>query len=64
MEDAHTTLLKLEDTDASFFGVYDGHGGKFLYKHLCKKQTKKSCVLIIIIVHRCYHCSIHGSNLT
>lgn len=27
MEDAHTTLLKLDDTDASFFGVYDGHGG-------------------------------------
>ncbi|ORY94467.1 phosphatase 2C-like domain-containing protein [Syncephalastrum racemosum] len=27
MEDAHVTLLKLDDTDASFFGVYDGHGG-------------------------------------
>ncbi|KAL0092849.1 hypothetical protein J3Q64DRAFT_1721860 [Phycomyces blakesleeanus] len=27
MEDAHTTLLKLADTDSSFFGVYDGHGG-------------------------------------
>ena len=45
MEDAHTTLLKLEDTDASFFGVYDGHGGKFLYKHLCKNKQ----YLIIII---------------
>lgn len=28
MEDAHTTLLKLGDTNASFFGVYDGHGGR------------------------------------
>ncbi|CAO3618259.1 unnamed protein product [Cunninghamella echinulata] len=27
MEDAHAAILKLEDTDASFFGVYDGHGG-------------------------------------
>lgn len=27
MEDAHTTLLKLGDTNASFFGVFDGHGG-------------------------------------
>ncbi|EIE82152.1 hypothetical protein RO3G_06857 [Rhizopus delemar RA 99-880] len=28
MEDAHTTLLRLGDTDFSFFGVYDGHGGR------------------------------------
>lgn len=28
MEDAHTTLLKVEGKDGfSFFGVYDGHGG-------------------------------------
>ncbi|KAI8340016.1 phosphatase 2C-domain-containing protein [Chlamydoabsidia padenii] len=27
MEDAHAAVLKLDDTDASFFGVYDGHGG-------------------------------------
>ena len=28
MEDAHTHLLSLpEDEDASFFAVYDGHGG-------------------------------------
>ncbi|KAI8081648.1 phosphatase 2C-like domain-containing protein [Halteromyces radiatus] len=27
MEDAHATILKLDDTEASFFGVYDGHGG-------------------------------------
>ncbi|KAF7722519.1 Protein phosphatase 2C 2 [Apophysomyces ossiformis] len=33
MEDAHTTLLKLEDTDASFFGVYDGHGGSAVAKY-------------------------------
>lgn len=29
MEDAHTTLLKLGDTNASFFGVFDGHGGLY-----------------------------------
>jgi serine/threonine protein phosphatase PrpC len=28
MEDAHCAELKLFDTDACFFGVYDGHGGK------------------------------------
>lgn len=29
MEDAHTHLLSLPgDKDASFFGVFDGHGGK------------------------------------
>ncbi|CAO3595589.1 unnamed protein product [Absidia cylindrospora] len=27
MEDAHAAILKLDDTNASFFGVYDGHGG-------------------------------------
>ena len=28
MEDAHTCLLELvEDKDASFFAVFDGHGG-------------------------------------
>lgn len=30
MEDAHTTILSLpDDPGTSFFGVYDGHGGKF-----------------------------------
>jgi serine/threonine protein phosphatase PrpC len=29
MEDAHTTLLDVEDaTGTAFFAVYDGHGGK------------------------------------
>lgn len=32
MEDAHTTLLKLGDTGACFFGVYDGHGGKYIHQ--------------------------------
>jgi serine/threonine protein phosphatase PrpC len=27
MEDAHCAELDLEETEASFFGVYDGHGG-------------------------------------
>lgn len=28
MEDAHTHILDYEDTGASFFAVFDGHGGK------------------------------------
>lgn len=29
MEDAHTTILDLEDAKGTaFFGVYDGHGGE------------------------------------
>lgn len=33
MEDAHTTILKLESKDGfSFFGVYDGHGGQNVAK--------------------------------
>ncbi|KAG0182365.1 Protein phosphatase 2C 2 [Apophysomyces sp. BC1034] len=33
MEDAHATLLKLDNTEASFFGVYDGHGGSSVAKY-------------------------------
>ncbi|ORX92875.1 PP2C-domain-containing protein [Basidiobolus meristosporus CBS 931.73] len=34
MEDAHTTILKLKDlNDTSFFGVYDGHGGRGAAKY-------------------------------
>ena len=30
MEDAHTEILALEgDKNIAFFGVYDGHGGKW-----------------------------------
>lgn len=46
MEDAHTTLLKLEDTDASFFGVYDGHGGKAAASTIgCKNDIMITFVL-------------------
>lgn len=31
MEDAHTTLTSYGDTGASFFAVFDGHGGKIRY---------------------------------
>ncbi|XP_022236771.1 probable protein phosphatase 2C T23F11.1 [Limulus polyphemus] len=42
MEDAHTHLLSLlEDKDAAFFAVYDGHGGakvaQYAGSHLHKK---------------------------
>ncbi|KAK9712610.1 Protein phosphatase 2C 2 [Basidiobolus ranarum] len=34
MEDAHTTILDLKDLkDTSFFGVYDGHGGRGAAKY-------------------------------
>ncbi|VDO94092.1 unnamed protein product [Soboliphyme baturini] len=34
MEDAHTHLLAIpDDKDASFFGVYDGHGGASVSQH-------------------------------
>ena len=40
MEDAHVHLLAMdEDADASFFAVYDGHGGT-LYTHLVLKMTR------------------------
>lgn len=30
MEDSHTHILALpDDPNAAFFGVYDGHGGKY-----------------------------------
>jgi serine/threonine protein phosphatase PrpC len=28
MEDAHTTITSYAETGASFFAVFDGHGGK------------------------------------
>lgn len=28
MEDAHTTIPEYKNTGASFFAVFDGHGGK------------------------------------
>ncbi|KAI8332400.1 phosphatase 2C-like domain-containing protein [Chlamydoabsidia padenii] len=33
MEDAHAAELKLADTEASYFGVYDGHGGSTVAKY-------------------------------
>lgn len=29
MEDSHTTITSYADTGASFFAVFDGHGGSF-----------------------------------
>lgn len=42
MEDAHTTLLKLGDTNDCFFGVYDGHGGKIIT--CSQKASSYECV--------------------
>ncbi|KAG2232644.1 hypothetical protein INT48_004244 [Thamnidium elegans] len=41
MEDAHTTLLKLGDTDFSFFGVFDGHGGSSIAHYTGQTLYKK-----------------------
>ncbi|CAB4055899.1 PTC2_3 [Lepeophtheirus salmonis] len=41
MEDSHTHILQLnEDPDASFFGVYDGHGGSRIADSLSKNLHK------------------------
>lgn len=41
MEDAHTHILGLkEDPEASFFGVYDGHGGSKIASHVSKNLHK------------------------
>ncbi|KAI8367262.1 phosphatase 2C-like domain-containing protein [Blakeslea trispora] len=41
MEDAHTTMLKLGDTGASFFGVFDGHGGSTVAQYTGQTLHKK-----------------------
>lgn len=41
MEDAHTTLLKLGDTNFSFFGVFDGHGGSSIAHYTGQTLYKK-----------------------
>ncbi|KAK9502827.1 hypothetical protein O3M35_011526 [Rhynocoris fuscipes] len=48
MEDSHTLLLSLpDDPSASFFGIFDGHGGarvaNFAGRHLYKHITKQDC---------------------
>lgn len=42
MEDAHTHLLSLaEDKEASFFAVYDGHGGAKVAEYAGNNLHKK-----------------------
>ncbi|KAK9763893.1 Protein phosphatase 2C 2 [Basidiobolus ranarum] len=44
MEDAHTTILTLKNLqDTSFFGVYDGHGGRGAAKY-CGEQLHERIV--------------------
>jgi protein phosphatase 2C family protein 2/3 len=48
MEDAHVTLLTLEEntTDKNtFFAVYDGHGGKLLANSFTDSSLKLSLIL-------------------
>ncbi|RUS35576.1 phosphatase 2C-like domain-containing protein [Jimgerdemannia flammicorona] len=39
MEDAHTTILKLDGSNVAFFAVYDGHGGKYQKWGFCMSKT-------------------------
>jgi hypothetical protein len=42
MEDSHTHILSLaEDREASFFAVYDGHGGAKVAQYAAKNLHKK-----------------------
>jgi len=66
MEDSHTEILSLkEDKGTAFFGVYDGHGGRFLSAINCLfkvqrqvtflylKRFEKICLLL--------YCDCHGN---
>jgi protein phosphatase 2C family protein 2/3 len=45
MEDSHTHILSLaEDREASFFAVYDGHGGAKVAQYAAKNLHKKICL--------------------
>ncbi|CEI94046.1 Putative Protein phosphatase [Rhizopus microsporus] len=46
MEDAHTTLLKLGDTNCSFFGVYDGHGGSSIAQYTGQTLYLRANILL------------------
>ncbi|KAG0169302.1 Protein phosphatase 2C 2 [Apophysomyces sp. BC1034] len=41
MEDAHAAVLNLDDTETSFFGVYDGHGGSTIAQYTGKTLHHK-----------------------
>ncbi|KAG2228876.1 hypothetical protein INT48_006758, partial [Thamnidium elegans] len=41
MEDAHTTISSYGESGASFFAVFDGHGGEAVAKYSGKKLYKK-----------------------
>ncbi|KAF7723192.1 Protein phosphatase 2C 2 [Apophysomyces ossiformis] len=41
MEDAHTTIASYEQTNASFFAVFDGHGGSAVAKYSSDNLYKK-----------------------
>jgi hypothetical protein len=47
MEDAHTTLLKLDpSSENTFFAVFDGHGGVYiLFPISCETDSVKAHLL-------------------
>ncbi|VFQ86503.1 unnamed protein product [Cuscuta campestris] len=56
MEDAHAAILDL-DTSTSYFGVYDGHGGKVVAK-FCAKYLHQQ-----VIKHEAYQAGDIGTSL-
>lgn len=59
MEDAHCAELDVDGTSASFFGVYDGHGGIRFFTPQ-KKQNKRAIAQTFLI--RFNSCSIYRTN--
>jgi hypothetical protein len=60
MEDAHVTLLTLEEntTDKNtFFAVYDGHGGKLLANSFTDSSLELS-----LILHRKHRREVRGKE--
>lgn len=50
MDDAHTTLLDVEEAPGTaFFAVYDGHGGKNHHTSLTDRYLPPFCVQILSI---------------
>lgn len=53
MEDAHTAKLNLgpDNSECSFFAVYDGHGGSAIAKYCGRELHKKSVSNLFIPLH-------------
>jgi protein phosphatase 2C family protein 2/3 len=48
MEDSHTAIPCYSNTNASFFAVFDGHGGKKLYSEKSCRRLMLTLLCILI----------------